>query len=286
MASKTPVTATTAKVATPVTAPAAAPVTANVAPATKVDASPAKVATPAAKVAVPFANVSAKPVVAPASVAAVAPKPVAATAPKPAAVAVAPKAVATPPAKAITATVVKPVAKKKAAVKVAPKTVAAKIVETTKPVVAKTKAVVTKEVNIMTDQLKSAADKAKTLFADANAKSTKAFEEINEFSKGNIEALVESGKIAAKGIEALGQDAAEYSRKQFEGATAALKSLSSVKSPTDFFKLQSDYVRSSFDAVVAQTSKNTEAVLKLAGEVAQPISNRVAVAVEKVKVSA
>ncbi|MEO6215677.1 MAG: phasin family protein, partial [Sphingomonas sp.] len=81
-------------------------------------------------------------------------------------------------------------------------------------------------------------------------------------------------------------DAADYSRKQFEGATAALKSLSAVKSPTDFFKLHSDYVRSAFDSVVAQTSKNTEAMLKLAGEVAQPISNRVAVAVEKAKIAA
>ena len=52
------------------------------------------------------------------------------------------------------------------------------------------------------------------------------------------------------------------------------------------FKLQSDYVRSAFDSIVAETSKNTEAMLKLAGEVAQPISNRVAVAAEKVKIAA
>ncbi|HVJ01836.1 MAG TPA: phasin family protein, partial [Sphingomonas sp.] len=58
------------------------------------------------------------------------------------------------------------------------------------------------------------------------------------------------------------------------------------KSPTEFFKLQSDYVRSAFDSYVAETSKTTEAVLKLAGDAAQPISNRFAVAVEKAKVVA
>ena len=84
----------------------------------------------------------------------------------------------------------------------------------------------------------------------------------------------------------MGQDAAEYGRKHFEGATAALKSLSSVKTPSDFFKLQSDYVRSAFDSIVAETSKNTESLVKLAGEVAQPISNRVALAAEKIKISA
>jgi len=166
-------------------------------------------------------------------------------------------------------------------------------VETATPVAAATVATIQKEVTIMEANLKNAAEKAQTYFAEANErakaaveKGTKLFEEANEFSKGNVEAIVESGKIAAKGLETLGQDAADYGRKQFEGATAALKSLSAVKSPTDFFKLHSDYVRSAFDSVVAQTSKNTEAMLKLAGEVAQPISNRVAVAVEKVKIAA
>ena len=135
--------------------------------------------------------------------------------------------------------------------------------------------------------------KAQALFADFNnrtkaavEKSTKLVEEANEFAKGNLEAVVESSRIAAKGFESLGQDAAEYSRKSFESATAALKSFASVKSPTELFKLQSDFVRGAFDAYVAEASKNTEAVLKLAGDAAQPISNRFAVAAEKVKTAA
>ena len=150
-----------------------------------------------------------------------------------------------------------------------------------------------KEVTTMEATLKNAAEKTQAYVAEANdrakaamEKGAKLFEDMNDFNKGNVEAFVESGKIAAKGFETLGQNAADYARKSFEGATATMKSLSSVKSPTDLFKLHSDYVRSSFDAMVAETSKTTEAVLKLAGEVAQPISNRVAVAVEKVKVAA
>ena len=135
--------------------------------------------------------------------------------------------------------------------------------------------------------------KAQAFFADFNdrtkaavEKSTKLVEEANEFAKGNVEALVESGRIAAKGFESFGQEAAEYSRKSFETATAALKTMASVKSPTEFFKLQSDFVRGAFDSYVAEASKNTEALLKLAGDAAQPLSNRVAVAAEKVKTAA
>lgn len=159
------------------------------------------------------------------------------------------------------------------------------------------KTVIKKDIITMETTIKATAEKvqeqAKALFADVNdrtktaiEKSSKLIEDMNEFSKGNVEAIVESSKIAAKGIETMGQDAAEFSRKHFESATAALKSLSSVKSPSEFFKLQSDYMRSTFDSMVAETSKNTESMLKLAGDVAQPISNRVALAAEKIKIAA
>lgn len=138
-----------------------------------------------------------------------------------------------------------------------------------------------------------AIEKSQAMFAELNdkakaavEKNTKLVGEMTELAKGNVEALVESGKIAAKGLETMGQDAAEYSRKQFEQATATMKSLAAVKSPADFFKLQSDYVRTAFDSMVAETSKNTEAFIKLAGDAAQPVSNRVAVAMEKIKTAA
>ena len=114
-------------------------------------------------------------------------------------------------------------------------------------------------------------------------KSSKAFEQINELAKGNVEALVESGKIASKGVETLGQDAAEYGRLTFEKASAALKSLAAAKSPAEFFQLQSELLSSNFDAFAKEAAKNSEAFLKLAGEVAQPISTRVSIMTEKVR---
>ncbi|MCJ8156524.1 phasin family protein [Sphingomonas sp. LaA6.9] len=149
----------------------------------------------------------------------------------------------------------------------------------------------------VTESVKKAAteatNQAQAVFADINErtkaaveKSQKIAEEFADFQKGNVEALVASAKVAAKGIETLGQDAAELGRKNFEGAQAALKSFAAVKSPTELFKLQSDYAKSSFDTFVAEASKNTEAALKLAGDIFQPLSNRLAVAAEKFKTAA
>ncbi len=144
--------------------------------------------------------------------------------------------------------------------------------------------------NAATAAAQNTADKAQNVMADMNEKakaalekSAKGFEEMNDMAKGNVEALVEASRIAAKGLETLGQEMAEYGRKSFESATAAAKTLATVKSPTEFMKLQSDFVRQSFDSFVAEASKTTEMMMKLAGDAAQPISNRVAVAADKVK---
>lgn len=114
-------------------------------------------------------------------------------------------------------------------------------------------------------------------------KSTKAFEELGDIAKGNVEALMESSKIAAKGAEGMGQSAAEYGRTSFEKASATMKSFASVKSPAEFFQLQSELLSSSFDSFAKESAKSSEALLKLAGDVVQPLSTRVSIVTEKVK---
>ena len=137
---------------------------------------------------------------------------------------------------------------------------------------------------------RAAADQFQAVIGDVNERakasmerSQRIVEEMNDFARGNVEALVASSKVAARGVETLSQDAADYSRRSFEQASNAFKSFAEVKSPTEFFKLQSDYARSAFDGIVAETSKMSEAMIKLAGEVAEPISSRYAVAAERVK---
>ncbi|MGC6400736.1 phasin family protein [Sphingomonas sp. FW199] len=199
------------------------------------------------------------------------------------------------PAPAIVAAVqpvepAKPAAKVVEAVSKAVDTIA-KAAAPVKPALKRTAA--KKDTDIMTTTFETVTEKSQAMFAEMNErakaameKNAKLVEEMNDLAKGNVEAVVESGKIAVKGMETLGQEAVELSRKHFEQATATMKSLASAKSPTEFAKIQSDYFRSLFDTVVAETSKQTEAMLKLAGDAAQPISNRVAVAADKMKIAA
>jgi phasin family protein len=137
-----------------------------------------------------------------------------------------------------------------------------------------------------TTKMKSAVGEAQVKAKEAFDKGAATFGEYNEFTKGNLEAVVASGKILASGMQSLGSTAVADGKSAFETLTAEVKELAAVRSPADFFKLQGEFLRRNFDMAVANTSKNSEAVLKLASDVAAPISARVNLAVEKVKQTA
>ena len=144
----------------------------------------------------------------------------------------------------------------------------------------------TMETTEFTTKLKSAVGEAQTKAKEAFDKGAATFSEYSDFSKGNLEAVVASGKILASGVQSLGTTFIADSKTAFEILTAEVKELAAAKSPTDFFKLQVALARRNFDGAVAYGSKNSEAVLKLANEVAAPISARINLAVEKVKQAA
>lgn len=134
----------------------------------------------------------------------------------------------------------------------------------------------------LTEAASEAQDRAKAAFEKGSA----LFAEAGEFSKGNVEAIVESGKILASGLQDLGKGYVTEGKSAFETMTADAKELAAIKSPADFFKLQGEIMRRNFDAVVATGSKHSEALVKLANESIAPLSTRVSVAIEKVKQAA
>lgn len=136
-------------------------------------------------------------------------------------------------------------------------------------------------------------NQAQAMFGDmgertrnAVEKGSKMLEDLTDFSKGNVEAVVASGRVATKGAETLFQSAAEYNRKNLEKVTSAFQSLASIKSPTELLQLQQQFAKSSFDSVVADASKASEAYIKYVGDVMEPLSSRLAIAADKFKAPA
>jgi len=187
---------------------------------------------------------------------------------------------------------------KKAATKVQPKkTQAPRRAAKAQPVAAKTVAAPKRAIPTITQlkdkimantQTTDFAASVKTAAADAQTRAKAAYDkfqgyagEMTEMTKGNVEALVEAGKILGAGVQDLARGEFEAAKGAFETATADLKAMAAVKSPTELFKLQGEIARRNFDAAVARASKNAEVSLKLANDAFAPISSRMSLAAER-----
>jgi len=94
------------------------------------------------------------------------------------------------------------------------------------------------------------------------------------------EAFVKSGQILAAGIQDLSKQAAATARGQFDETVSAFKALTAVKSFKDVFELQTGFARAAFEKTMAESSRLTDASLKLSEEAWAPIGARVGTVVE------
>ena len=205
----------------------------------------------------------------------------------------------------------KPVAKKPAAKKVAVKKPAAtkvaakKIAAPKKPALVKKAAAKTataptnnpiiklKDTIMATAKNTDITATAKDMFADvqtraktAYAKTSELTADAGEFTKANVEAVVESGKIFFAGAQDIVKGDIETGKTVIETVTEDAKKIAAIKSPTELMQLQGEIVRRNFDALVSFGSKRTEAWVKLTNDAFAPISNRVSVAAEKISKAA
>ncbi len=133
----------------------------------------------------------------------------------------------------------------------------------------------------ITDTMTEAVSEMQARTQAAYDKSAEAMGEMTDFAKGNVEAIVETGKVFTESLQGMGQTMADEAKLAYETATADIKDMASIKSPTELFQLQGKIMRRNFDAMVAMSSKTTDATMKMANDVAAPLSARMNVAAEK-----
>ena len=128
-----------------------------------------------------------------------------------------------------------------------------------------------------------------SLFGDAGQRgqdiarrSQQAAQEMADIGRANVEAIVEATRLATEGARSIGQDAVARTRDGAEQAADAIRSLAEAKSPTEFVQLQGELARTSFDRMVAESSRLTESMVKLAGKAFQPLSNRATANAERI----
>ena len=118
---------------------------------------------------------------------------------------------------------------------------------------------------------------------DGVEKMTKGIESATAFGQENVEAVVESSKIAAKAVEGMTVEIAAYSKKSYEDGLAAMKTLSACKSPAEFVETQTALTKASVETFVGEAAKLQDMYAAAAKDFLAPLNARIAAAGDAVK---
>ncbi|MGF1658110.1 MAG: phasin family protein [Rubrimonas sp.] len=130
-----------------------------------------------------------------------------------------------------------------------------------------------------------AADAQKSLTENME-KATKSFEDVAAFGQETLDAMIKSQSIAAKAAEEINAEVIAFSKKTLEETVAHAKELAASQTVTDFIEKQSGFAKTSFDAMVKQSTKMNELVLAAMKDAMAPVAARVTAAVDMMKANA
>lgn len=129
-------------------------------------------------------------------------------------------------------------------------------------------------------QFEQTATAAKEQFEKTTAQLLKGYEDLQAASKANVEALVESSTIAAKGAEDLSREVVAYGQSALDKSITTGKALLTAKSLQEVVELQNGFFKSSFDSFVSEATRIQELSVKVTNEALAPLSARVNATVE------
>lgn len=132
-----------------------------------------------------------------------------------------------------------------------------------------------------TQAFESSFTAAKAQFDKTTSTLFGSYEEFTAFSKDNVEALVKAQTAFVKGSEEIGKTLVALSQANYEAAMATTKALFGATTFNQVVDLQNEVAKSSFDKLVAEGTKVSELVQKVANEVVEPLKARVDVAISK-----
>lgn len=111
-------------------------------------------------------------------------------------------------------------------------------------------------------------------------KAMKTAEEFVSFGQGNFEAIMESGRVWAAGVQALSKQAAVTAQAALDDTLSGFKALAAAKTLKEALDIQGGLARANMEKAVAETGRFTDASMKLAEQALAPLAARMTAAVE------
>ncbi|MDA1097672.1 MAG: phasin family protein [Proteobacteria bacterium] len=107
------------------------------------------------------------------------------------------------------------------------------------------------------------------------------YDEIAASGKESIEAWSAASTAYGKGVEAIGGEWLNFAKKMLDENVQVTKAIMGAKSLNEVMDLQSEFVRGSFDGLMAQSTKVGELATKVAQDAVEPINAQFTTTVEK-----
>lgn len=133
----------------------------------------------------------------------------------------------------------------------------------------------------MTNSFDNVTASAREQIEKASQTAYKSYEEMTKLQKDNWDAVVAASQIWVKGAESVSKAWVSFAQESMESAASAAKAMVGVKSLREAVDLQTDFAKGNFDKFVAESTKLSETVVKVANDAMEPITARVNVTVEK-----
>jgi len=101
-------------------------------------------------------------------------------------------------------------------------------------------------------------------------------DQMQKMSKDSMDTAMASFGAWSKNAQAIAAEVADYSKKSFEGSAAAWEKLMGAKSLEKAMEVQSEFLKSSYEDFVAQSTKLSELYADIAKEAYKPFEGAMA----------
>ena len=101
-------------------------------------------------------------------------------------------------------------------------------------------------------------------------------EQIQKLGKDNADAALKTFGAVSKNAQTIAVETADFAKKSFEQGTATIEKLVAARTLDKAIEIQADYVRSTYEGIVAQSTKMGALYTGLAKDPFKPFEAQVA----------
>jgi hypothetical protein len=123
-------------------------------------------------------------------------------------------------------------------------------------------------------QAKANLDQIAIKSREAMEQNIKTVDAVTAMTRGNVDAFLESSRVASGGLQSIAQEVADYSKRALERTTSVARSLTQAKTAPELMQLQSEFARAEFNSAISEIAKLSEAMFKTMTATFEPLQKQ------------